>query len=170
MFFNLSSAKSCKSELASSSLTRRPRDGPGHRNAGRVSHVSLRCTLDASPKPPARSITVLRLAGAVIVDGLISPLPPPDVPQGLETALRLWSVQGNLSKLFPAPACNFLGEGRCGIWHAQVHLNTLHRRFFFPMPFITFALFFSPSYNRRNTDPGSHSRLFSPLPAAVRAF
>ena len=40
--------------------------------------------------------------------------------------------------------------------------------FFFPIPFIIFALLFSlpPS---RNSDPGSHSRLFSPLPTTVPA-
>ena len=39
--------------------------------------------------------------------------------------------------------------------------------FFSHIPFIFFALFFlSPS---RNSDPGSHSRLFSPLPTTVRA-
>ena len=40
--------------------------------------------------------------------------------------------------------------------------------FFFPMPFIMFALLFSlpPS---RSSDPGSHSRLFPPLPTTVRA-
>ena len=39
---------------------------------------------------------------------------------------------------------------------------------FFSLPFIIFALLFSlpPS---RNSDPGPHSRLFSPLPNTVRA-
>ena len=41
--------------------------------------------------------------------------------------------------------------------------------FFFAIPFIIFALLFSlpPS---RISDPGSHSRLFSPLPTTVRTF
>ena len=35
--------------------------------------------------------------------------------------------------------------------------------FFFSIPFIIFALLFSlPPINSRNSDPGSHSRLFSP--------
>ena len=37
-----------------------------------------------------------------------------------------------------------------------------------PIPFIVFALFFS-SPPSRNSDPGSHGRLFSPLPATVHA-
>ena len=40
---------------------------------------------------------------------------------------------------------------------------------FFPIPFFIFALLFSlpPS---RNSDPGSHSRLFSPLTTTVTAY
>ena len=38
------------------------------------------------------------------------------------------------------------------------------------IPFVIFALTFSPNpINSRNPDPGPHSRLFSPLPATVRA-
>ena len=39
--------------------------------------------------------------------------------------------------------------------------------FFFLIPFMIFA--FPCSLPRRNSDPGSHSRLFSPLPSTVRA-
>ena len=48
------------------------------------------------------------------------------------------------------------------------HVETLYYVYLFPIPFITFALLFSlpPS---RNSDPGSHSRVFSPLPTTVRA-
>ena len=42
--------------------------------------------------------------------------------------------------------------------------------YFICIPFIVFAPLFSlPSINSRNSDPGSHSRLFSPLPTTVRA-
>ena len=40
---------------------------------------------------------------------------------------------------------------------------------FFSIPFIIFALL-SLSLHSRNSDPGSQSRLFSPLPTTVRAF
>ena len=41
--------------------------------------------------------------------------------------------------------------------------------FFFFIPFVIFAVLFSPSCSGRNSDPGSHSGLFSPLPTAVHA-
>ena len=39
----------------------------------------------------------------------------------------------------------------------------------FPIPFIISALLFLLYINSRDSDPGSHSRLFSALPATVRA-
>ena len=42
--------------------------------------------------------------------------------------------------------------------------------FIFSIPVIIFALLFSlPSIGRRDSDPGSHGRLSSPLPTMVRA-
>ena len=62
-----------------------------------------------------------------------------------------------------------------GIYQVFIH-QVLHTSFFvlfcfvsFSIPFIIFALLFSlPPINSRNSDPGSHSRLFS-LPTTVRA-
>ena len=42
--------------------------------------------------------------------------------------------------------------------------------YFFSIPFIIFAHLLLSLLPTRNSDPGSHSRLFSPLPATVRAF
>ena len=50
----------------------------------------------------------------------------------------------------------------------RTRLKRIFWAFFFPIPFIIFALLvlLPPS---RNSDPGSHSRFFSPLPIMVRA-
>ena len=56
---------------------------------------------------------------------------------------------------------------------SRLQVNNLHHAlcdvcwlFFCSIPFITFALLFS-LHPSRNSDPGSHSTLFSPLPTTV---
>ena len=50
-------------------------------------------------------------------------------------------------------------------WYAKL---TMYRKSFFSIPFIIFDLLFSlPPINSRNSDPGSHRRLFFPLPTKV---
>ena len=57
----------------------------------------------------------------------------------------------------------------CNGKRVQTHIFDSFLFFSFSIPFIIFALL-SLSLHSRNSDPGSQSRLFSPLPTTVRAF
>ena len=54
-------------------------------------------------------------------------------------------------------------------WYSHTKWNhSVDHHFFFPIPFIIFALLL-PLPPSRNSDPGSHNRLVSPPPTTIRA-
>ena len=87
----------------------------------------------------------------------------PRVPVGLP-----WDVPREPMLLLLKDVCVMTPVGSCKGWRCRLESWTYFILFYFSIPLITFALLFSlpPS---RNSDPGSHSRLFSPPHTTVRA-